>query len=73
MRRKLTAVDRLMSETIAYGGIAMTRAQVYRQALVDTGSTRAADMFAFAKKTCADPSRLIPFERAVSAGLLKDE
>ena len=39
--------DIMMGEVILYGGLPMTRANVYRQALKDTGSRKAADMFAF--------------------------
>lgn len=39
--------DIIMGEVILYGGLPMTRANVHRQALKDTGSRKAADMFTF--------------------------
>lgn len=41
----------LASELIMYGGIPMTRHEVYRHALKVTGDRRAADLFAFAGPT----------------------
>ena len=55
-----TIASKMMNEVILYGGIPMTRANVYRQALVDTGSKKAADMFAFSTTTKVAPSGTRP-------------
>lgn len=60
-----------MSEIIIYGGVPMRRSDVYKDALSQTGSTKAADIFAFSKDAIPDrePMSLLEFQKtANSAG-----
>jgi hypothetical protein len=62
--KKPNLTDRFLNEVILYGGIPMTRANVYRQCLKDTGSKKAADMFAFSHSVKRAPAGSIPFTLA---------
>jgi hypothetical protein len=57
---KLDLTTNLMNEVIIYGGVPMRRADVYRDALTETGSRKAADMFAFGPNTKVAPPGTIP-------------
>jgi len=61
---KPKVADIIMGEVILYGGLPMTRANVYRQALKDTGSAKAADMFAFGSHIKLAPEGTVPFTLA---------
>ncbi len=62
--RKPKVADIIMGEVILYGGLPMTRANVHRQALKDTGSAKAADMFAFGSHIKLAPEGTKPFTLA---------
>lgn len=54
-KAKERITDKLMNEVIIYGGLPVRRKDVYRDALRRTGSTKAADMFAFGQQTKPAP------------------
>jgi hypothetical protein len=60
MKYKGKWIDQYMNEVIFYGGIPMTRTDVYRQAYKDTGSRKAADTFAFAPHKRKAPKGVRP-------------
>ena len=61
MIKKITLADIVVNEIIIYGGLPMSRKDVYRDALNRTGSTKAADMFAFGPNTKIAPSNHEPY------------
>lgn len=49
MSAAATLVERMLFETVMYGGLPCRRADVYRDVFDRTGDKRAADLFAFSK------------------------
>jgi 8-oxo-dGTP pyrophosphatase MutT (NUDIX family) len=54
-------VQDVMNEVIIYGGLPVRRADVYKDALKETGDKKAADMFAFGSQTKLAPEGTVPF------------
>ena len=52
-----------MNEVIIYGGLPLTRADVYRDALKKTGDVKAASMFAFGERTKKTDQQPISLEK----------
>ena len=60
---KRNLVREFVDEVILYGGLPVRRRDVYDDALARTGSTRAADLFAFGFRTRLAPVDAVPLTR----------